>query len=227
MADAEKSVDIETKEEKTKPLSMDDLTGADVFPDVQEHAVQAAVEKAAVEKAEFAKAETQNITYNKDGTPRKKRGPKPKGEKNFKNPRDIKAAQNIAPMVDSSQAAVVISGILEQMQVTLISDEFKYQTMERDLNVLAWKNTLDSYGGMELTPPMALAISHGAIILSRASQPKTKTKFEAAKIWFQLKLQKYQEKKKGAKNALSDRGANVEREIDVREKESKKSEGKS
>lgn len=220
----EKKLDTEEKETAAPVVSMDALTSDDVFPDAQPHAIQATQEKMAQEKAEQEKQAQENVTYNKDGSVRKKRGRKPNAEKKFINPRDKKAAETASDILkaDSTQAAQIISGMLEQMQVTLISDEFEYNQMEKDLNILAWKDTLDYYGGLQVSPPMSLVISHMGIILSRAQQPKTQTKFGLIKAWFANKIAQ-RKKKKENKNALSDSGQNNERENDLRKEESKKS----
>jgi hypothetical protein len=226
MPSTEKPIDKAPSESVApESVTIDALTETEHFPDVQEHAVKTFEEKQAAQIAlekQTAALENAGIKMKKDGTPAAKRGRKPNAQKQpssvLKTPR-----QNVAltPNVDSTQAALIVSGILETMQVTLISDEFKYTDTERALNVDAWRKSLDYYGGVSVSPPMELAISHAAIILSRAQQPKTQSKFALMKAWAADKISTYKAQKKKAKeNASTDNRSDAIGENDLREKES-------
>jgi len=227
MTSAEKPIDkAPTESVAPESVTIDALTETEQFPEVQEHAVSSFEQKQAeilTQEKQAAALESAGVKLKKDGTPAKQRGRKPNAQKQtagvLKNPR-----QNLAqlpPTVDSTQAALIVSGILETMQVTLISDEFKYTDTERALNVDAWRKSLDYYGGVSVSPPMELAISHAAIILSRAQQPKTKSKFGLMKAWLSDKVSSYKSQKKKAKeNAPANNRTDAIGENDLREKES-------
>lgn len=177
----------ENSDSATPSITMDTLTEQENFPEPQQHAIDAF---AAKEKAESAVEAP--VKLKKDGTPAKRRGRKPKSE--IVDPRRPKDAPQMPDdgtvKVDSTQAAQLVSGMLENMQVTLISKEFIYSDLEREANINAWRDTFDHYGGVSITPPQALALSHMSIILARAAPAKseTRTKLQLAKIWFTHKI---------------------------------------
>ena len=198
---------------------MDALTSAEAFPEVKQNAIDAV-------KASQAEAPkpTENVTLKKDGTPAAKRGRKPKDEnaqatqKKFYRPGDDKptgAAQ--LQTISSEHAAKMASGTIEGLGVALLGPDWKYHEMERAANVQAWSDTFDYYGGVQLSPPQMLMLSHGAIILQRfTTSETTRTKAGLAKAWFKNKIANLKGRKK---NALSDSGSNTERKDDIRKEE--------
>lgn len=217
--------------EKVAATTMDALVADETLPEVQQPAIDAFNEKAAAEKQEAAALEAQGVKLKADGTPAKKRGRKSNAEKGLVDPRAPKAksAEEIEAeqkAQDSLEAAAVVSGILEQLQVVLISDEFKYEEIERVNNIQAWKDTFDHYGGVSLSPPARLAMSHASIIMTRAMRPKSKTqeKMALAKVWIVNKFSrvnvKFWQKKKDNENARTDNRADDVGQDDVRGEES-------
>lgn len=192
------------EKEPLKPTGIVDIAGGDL-PEVKENAIaavqeqkQAAISKAVNEEGfdpqiHVTDAEG-NPVRNKSGTLKKKRGRKKGskvGSKSQLNLDPPKEDENVT--LGSHEAAQVISGLLEQAQVKLVSDEFIYTEIERTGNIEAWRQTLDHYGGLTLTPPQALVLSHLQIIISRAASPenkKTQEKFKLAGEWVKLKLKK-------------------------------------
>lgn len=197
-----------------KKITMDLLTEKEAFPEVNENAINAVNEKNQEIEAENLEIEN-DVKLKKDGTPAKKRGRK---KADFVNPRE--KAQIETPIETSSiYAATVTSDLLEQVSVVLISKDFKLNELEKSTNIKAWSDTFDYYGGVNLSPPAALALNHAAIILSRVqSSSETKTKFQMAKIWLKSKVSKIF--KKGNKDALYNSGQDNERENDLGNQES-------
>jgi len=202
-------------------ITMDTLTSGEHFPDVKENAIQA-VQASQKEKANEAAQIAPGTKLKKNGEPAKPRGRKP-GQKNgtpapqvnqpFYNPNNVEQVQNSMP------EAIMISGLLEQMSMKLISDEWKLTETEKASNISAWCNMLDYYGGLHLTPPQNLVINQMSIIMSRMAQKETRTKLALFKAWFADKMAK---KKWGfkKKNAHSDNRTDAERENDIRKEES-------
>lgn len=212
----------------SEKISMTELVSGEDFPAVQPHAIAASEAKKTAEK------QAEVIAQASQGP--KKRGRKSNAERaamglppsapkqNLKLPNQ---QQNVPPagtvQVDSTSAAVTVSGILEKLQVTLISDDFIYSEIERAQNITAWKNTLDYYGGVSLSPPAALALDHASIILTRAHKEKTQSKIAQLKTaiaakYFAWKNRKM--KKEEQENALSDSGQDTKRENNLREEKS-------
>lgn len=222
MTDTEKPID------KEQVTNMDALTQGESFPQVQQHSIDAFTDKAAKEAAEKV-AQAPTVKLKKDGTPAKQRGRKA-GVKvegsGLRDPRMTPSPAALSTPVDSTAAATTISGILEQMQVMLISEDFRYEQIERENNVAAWRKTIDSYGGITISPVQELIISQASIILARVHKPKTQTKITLAKAWLSDKISNFKKRKEKAKedkeNALSDSREDAERKIDVREEESAK-----
>lgn len=198
-------------------ITMDALTENESFPEVKENAIQAVQAQKEAEKIEAQKLEAENVRLKKDGTPAKKRGPKPKDAKtNFVMPQGVTPP----PVSPSLEAGILTSALLEQMSVSLISDDFILSEQERHSNIDAWTKCYDYYGGVEVKPPVALMMNHMAIILVRAQKEKTQTKIALAKAWLKNKIANW---KKGGKNAQSDIRPDNERKDDIRKEESKKS----
>ena len=210
------------------PSTMDELSASEELPEVQQHSIDAiAAEKG--EKLEAAKRDGFDPDIhatNDDGSPKKtqagnfakKRGRKSTlntGEKSAKAIEKEEAAEKAAEKAkaENRQSAVVISGILEQAQMKYISEEFRYKDNERAANQAVWEATLEYYGGVNIPPPVALALDHMTIILSRAQRPQVQDKFAHVKTWFKNKF-------KGKKDALSHNRPDTERENNVREEES-------
>lgn len=179
------------QDEEQKPVlntSMDELTAGEELPEVKENAIEA------VKQSEEANEAGDATVGEGDGAEKKKpetRGRK-KGGKNKKKDQPFYAGDASAPHVtaaqaesiSSRQAAIAISGLIEVAGAKLISDEWNYTPMERELNVNAWEKTFDHYGGVNLTPPMELALSHAQIIVSRAIGGKeTRGKLQLAWMW--------------------------------------------
>lgn len=196
-------------EKPVATVTMAALTEGESLPEVNTHAIEAVQ----AESEEIKQIEaSEPVRLKKDGTPAKKRGRKAgatiHGRHGFAIPDSAQAT------ISSEAAAVTVSGVLEQMQVVLISKEFAYKDVERLNNVNAWRKTFDYYGGVNLSPPAELALSHASIILSRAmAGGETKTKLALGAAWVKNKIA-------GLKNALSNRGKNVKRQDDIREEES-------
>lgn len=221
-----------TKEESKPRVDMDAQTATEEMPDVQEHAIQAlqAEKQSELDKAkadgfnpEIHQTDARgNPVKTKSGRWAKKRGAKPK---DFKRPGDKKQAENDAPKsisMDSIESARMVSEMLEGLSVKLIGDEWQLSEAERAGNISAWAATFDYYGGVKISPPAALALSHMQIIITRAGKPKTASKFKLFGAWMKSKFTfKKSKKEKGESNALSDSRQDVKRKIDVGEKESK------
>jgi hypothetical protein len=205
---------------KNSSVTMDDLSGEEIFPEVQEHAIAAVQAElgeenvSQIDTSEYKIGEDGKPLYNKDGSLKKKRGRKSGSVLNTPDKKETPPEQEIS----SIGAATVVSGVLEQMQVVLISDDFVYSTLEKKTNIDAWASTFDYYGGVNLTPPQALALNHAAIILARAGKEKTQTKFVLLKAYVSHKFGKFKFWKK--KNAHVDNRADSIGENDMGEKES-------
>jgi len=209
---------------KTSVLSMDSLTQNEELPDVQPHAIDA-IKSAKNDQVEQAKKELgfdpEIHATNSDGTPKLTKAGKPQKKRGRKSGSVLNAkkkaetAQPEITEISSMEAGVVVSGLLEQMSVKLISDEWAYNDVERAGNVTAWAQTFDSFGGVKLSPVQMLMMSHAQIILTRIPQPKTKTKIGLIKAWWKHKKSKWRNKK----NAHTDNRKDAIGENDVREEE--------
>lgn len=219
-----------------KPVSMDDLTAGEAMPEVRENAIEAVQSQKQIEMA-AAKADGFDPDIHmtdgqgqpiktKGGAYRKKPGVKKSGSKSVVNTGQKSAKEIQAQMeaekteAENLQSAVVVSGILENLQMKLISEEFKYDDLERRTNVENWKATFEHYGGVNISPPVALAMDHATIILKRSQMKETSSRFALAKTWLKNKFSFIKRKRE---NALSDSGQNVERKNDVRKEESARS----
>ena len=221
------SSEINNEPTSTKTLTMDELSANETFPEVKQNAIDAISEQ----KAETAAIEqAAPIKLKADGTPAKKRGrkagstvqkPQAQSFNNPRNPQGENVNQNI-PNISSKQAAQVVSGLIEQLSVVLVSDDFIYSEIERNSNVQAWEQTLDYYGGVTISPPAALAMNHIAIIVSRSQKEKTKTKVNLIKAWISDKIASRFKKKKDKENALPNSGSDNVGENNVRKEESGK-----
>jgi hypothetical protein len=198
--------------------TMDDLTKDEILPDANPEAIAAidAARKETLEQARNAGFNPAIHASKPDGTPVLTKDGK------FAKPRGRKAGQfNSAPKksslfndqlqmpiqtVSSEAAAKTISGLLEQASVVLVSDEWKLTDEERKTNVEAWRQTLDYYGGVKLSPPQALVLNHLTIIATRSFAPKTQTKYQLFKAYLNDKLANLKFWKN--KNAHTDRGEN-------------------
>lgn len=224
---------VENKDEikiEAKKVTIDDLSNEEVFPTPSEFAIEAHTAKINEENFKEAEKAKEKVKLNKDGTSRKKRGRPRKSDKkeenkqeasSFKNPNDV-----IEEKVDTDlNSAIVISGLIENTSVGLISKDFQYSEIERATNVAAWHETIKHYGGYELHPVTALAASHMSIIFTRLQKSEeSKTKFKMGGLWFKSKIVKFSKLfKRGKKDALSNTRENNERENNASEKESGKS----
>lgn len=79
------------------------------------------------------------------------------------------------------QLASVTSKLLEQMQMKLISDAFRYDPTESENNINAWLAMYDSVGGVKLSPAGELFLSHTAIIVARSREKDTVDAFSNLK----------------------------------------------
>lgn len=232
MSRKKKNKEVEKEAVVEKPLdlpqdikSMDDLSAGEKLPDVQEHSIAAmAAEKGEkIEKAKEAGFNPEIHATNEDGTPKKTQSgnfAKKRGRKSYLNTgqksnkqeeEDLKAAKMKA---ENAQSAAVISAILEQAQMKFISEDFKYTDQERAANKAVWEATFEYYGGVNIPPPVALAVDHMTIILTRAQKPAVQDKFAHLKTWFKNKF------KRKKKNALPDNRPDSERKDNVREEKS-------
>lgn len=188
-------------------LDIDKITD-DELPTVNENAINA-VASEKEEKIEqavkvdgfdpeiHATDESGNPQYTASGNLKKKRGRKKGQTQSTLNLDDKKEQEKVN--LGSRETAITISGLLEITQCKLISNEFEYNEIERHMNIEAWTKTLDYYGGVSLTPPQELALSHMQIILTRAMSEKnkeTKAKFGLVKAWFNHKFSKMNFKRK-------------------------------
>lgn len=208
-----------------KPQSMDDLTGGEVLPEVQEHSINA-VQADAMAKTEAAKGEgfdPEIHAKNTDGSPKKTAAgnfAKKRGRKSVLNTGGKTAKQEKIEIeeekaaLENHQSAKVVSMILEQAQMKMISGEFEYSDKERAANQAVWEATFEYYGNVNIPPPIALAVDHLTIILSRTQKPETKDKLSHVKLWFKNKF------KRNKKHALPDSGKNSKREDNIRKEES-------
>ncbi len=187
----------EIAEEQSVPAgsaTMDSLTAGEEFPAPDEEAIAAITNKESVKNVKKSDNEFNPEIHrtNPDGSPtltktgkfRKKTGYK------FVNPEAKKETVNGIPEISSAAAAGLTSGIIERLSVMLISEDFIYTETERAQNILAWTGCYDYYGGVNVTPPIALAIDHMAIILARANKPTTISKFKALVFWVKNKFKR-------------------------------------
>lgn len=207
-------------------MNIEEIVSSEEMPEVQPHAIEAIKADNAAKLAEYKaegfdpeqhQTDAQGLpVLTKGGKFAKKRGAKKGKVKSVLNLSDKKQEKESAdPQAsDSLQAAAVTSDILENLQCVLISDEFRYSDIEREGNIEAWRGLYDHYGGVKVHPAMAVSMSHVAIILDRARKEKTKTKFALAKAWFLNKILRKKE------NARVNNRKDIERENNLREKES-------
>ena len=219
-AKTEETAPLEEKTDVKSIVNMDSLSSKEELPAVQEHAIAAV--QAEIEASENGFDPDIHAT-DKDGKPKKtasgdfakKRGRKSTVNTGEKSKKQIEKEQaDEKARAENKQSAVVISGILEQAQIKLISEDFKYSDIEREANRAVWEATIEYYGGLDIPPPIALMIDHMTIILVRAQKESVKDKFTLARTWFKTKF-----KRKSKKNALSDTRTDAKRENDVREEE--------
>ncbi len=224
-------MDKDNKEEKPMEVetssALDDIAGGEM-PEVKENAIAAVQDQKQVEIESAVKEgfDPEIHVTNADGTPalnkngsfKKKRGRKKGSTVKSKSQLNLSVnePQIEEPVMGSLEAAITISGLLEAAQVKMISDEFIYEELERQGNIEAWKRTLDHYGGLNLTPPQTLVLSHLQIIVSRAMSPdnkKTKEKFALFGTWFKSKISNIKFRKKDKKDgARSDNRKDTKRE---------------
>lgn len=177
----------------TANVTMAELTEDESLPEVNQAAVDA-IRKEQEDAEKLAQAEANNPAphgLRADGKPAKKRGRKPKTAtaQNY-SPLNM-APQNAEQPRQSLAAAITTSSILENMQVTLISHDFKYTEEERAFNIHAWEKTYDHYGGVKIHPAVELAMSHMSIIATRATASSdTKTKFALLSAWLKSKFKR-------------------------------------
>lgn len=132
------------------------------------------------------------------------------GYAKFVNPEAKKETPAGTQEISSAAAATLTSGIIERLSVMLVSDDFIYSEIERAQNVIAWTNCYDYYGGVNLTPPMALACDHMAIILARANKPTFHSKLALFTAWIKNKF-----KRKNKNGSLPGSGNDGKRQDDV------------
>lgn len=180
--------------------SMDELTAGEIFPKPDEEAIAAIVQnnEAAAQSDLPEKFNPAIHATDKHGNPSVTKGGKFRRKKNtgFINPEidatkeaEKKAAAEKAAQ-DSLKAAQVTSGLIEQLSIKLISDDFIYSEFERESNVKAWQDCYNYYGGVNLTPPLELAMNHGAIIIARSHKPTVQSKFRQFAGWLKSKLKR-------------------------------------
>ena len=214
--------------EKPQSLSIDELVTGDM-PEVKQNAIDAvtAQKQGDIDKASRDEGFDPSIHVvdgdgkpkrNKNGTLKKKRGRK-KGATNstLNFEKEKEQDEPDENLVESLTAATTISGLLEMTQVNLISEEFRYNDIERFENIDAWCKTLDYYGGLHLTPPQILVLSHMSIISSRAMSQKnvkTKEKFAYFKTFLKMKFTGLFKKKDSKDGTYSDNRKNDERQND-------------
>lgn len=189
----------------TSNLTMDDLTKEETLPEVQENAIAAV--QASIEQTAQENAVDEAAPYGRkaDGTPKKKRGRKageksqsqakvePQkafnfGEKVEKAGGDIAAA--IAEL-DSTEAATLASNFIEGLTVATISKQWMLEPKERDKNIEAWNKAFNYYGGVNLSPPLALVGNHMNIIVKRAfTDSETKNRMTLGWAWLKTKFKR-------------------------------------
>ncbi len=208
---------VANDEVKPETASMDDLTETEEFPKPDEEAIAAMDAQRAAVPPQQNETEEFNPAIHRtgaDGKPqltktgkfRKKTGLQKSPA--FKNPETQAAGGPEVPPLTSRAAGELASGLIEQLSVTLVSDDFIYSDMERQSNVVAWEKCFDHYGGVNLSPPWALAANHAAIILARAHKPRTLSKISLGFAWIKSKFKR----KKKENGALPDRGYDGKRE---------------
>lgn len=208
-----KSVDIQANPE-TGGMTMDALTQDEMFPVPDEEAIRAISAQENVKPQTMPGFDPEIHASKADGTPSltKNGNFRKKTKSKFVKPEEKRAevAKQAAMEISSKEAAIVCSGLIEQISVKLISDEFAYSDLERGSNVQAWEHCFDHYGGVNLTPPAALALNHAAIVLTRLGQPKTMGKFKQIGGWMKNKF-----KRKPKNGALLNRGNDGKRQDNV------------
>jgi len=210
--------------ESSADVTMDSLTNDESFPAPDEEAIAAiqAENAAKPAPAPLPGFDPKIHAVKEDGTPSLTKTGKfrMKTKQKFVSPEEKRneetAAKSAIPEISSREAAIVTSGLIEQLSVKLISDDFIYADIERASNQNAWEKTFDHYGGVNLTPPAALALNHMAIILTRAGQPKTLSKFKKIGGWIKSKIKRKQKKH----GALPSDGNDGKRKDDLGEEKS-------
>lgn len=200
-------IENENKAATTSSLSMDDLTAGETLPEVQENAIEA-VQAAIAEQQGEAIADN-DAPYGRkvDGTPKKKRGrkagestpPKKSNASPTQTPFDFGGDATLPPIdavtgepkIDSTKAAVIASGLIEGFTVATISKAWTLEKAERERNIIAWKEAFDHYGGVVLSPPLALVSDHIMIIQKRAlSDNDTKSRINLGIAWIKTKFKR-------------------------------------
>lgn len=219
--------------EPVKGPSMDDLTRQENFPAVDQEAIEALEKMAATVNTEPAPTGTLTDSVGEkfdaalhrlgdDGKPSITKTGKFRKKTVSKLVRpQIQAAnsspQNSAlPQVSSKQAAVIATKFFEQVSCKLISEEWKLSEMETAEAIQNWEGTFDYYGGLNLKPPHALAVTYLGFILTRIPKPETQSKFQLFKAWARNKWAN-RKVKNGARN---NRGNDGERKNDMGKEES-------
>ena len=203
-------------------LTMDELTAQENFPRPDEEAI-AAITEQRVDASAAADPESQEKfdpaihSVGKDGKPTvTKTGKFRKKNQKFIRPDAVEEKPVApAPAVTSEHAAQVTSGLIEQLSVTLISDDFVYSELERASNIKAWEQCYDYYGGVNIPPPAALALNHIGIIVARAHKEKPQMKFALFVTWIKNKF-----KRKPKNGAHASSGNDGKRENNVGAEES-------
>lgn len=207
--DVEKSNDMS---DNPAPSSMADIVSSEVMPEVQDSAIEA-VQAQRSENAEPEQTPAQTKVKKKRGRPigsGKTKSQLHTGETAVSSQTAAQPAGTVS--VDSTVAAMTISGLIERTQIGVLGNDFIYNEIERTQNREAWKNCLDYYGGLNLPPPLALAADHMAIIMARATKPAVQSRFQLLKAWVTGKLEKIRSKK----NAQPDNRPDDERQDNVR-----------
>lgn len=208
-----KEIENENSAAANSGLSMDDLTAGEQLPEVQENAIEAVQAAIAEQQGEL---NTDDAPYGRkaDGTPKKKRGRKAgqqtdnsttspqskntsqNGSFNFGNENQKESSPAIDAVIgelkkDSTKAAAFASGLIEGFTIATISKAWKLEKAERERNIIAWRDAFDHYGGVELSPPLALVTDHLMIIQTRAlADSDTKSRIGLGWAWLKTKFKR-------------------------------------
>lgn len=201
-----KELEQENESATNSSLSMDDLTSGEVLPEVQENAIAAV--QASIAETQQASENLEDAPYGRkaDGTPKKKRGrkagenaPKKSSATSTQTPFNFGDEQTPAPIdavigelkKDSTKAATFASGLIEGFTMATISKAWKLEKDERERNVIAWRDAFDHYGGVDLSPPLALVTDHLMIIQKRAlADSDTKSRIQLGFAWIKTKFKR-------------------------------------